>query len=254
MRSELNYDRSNIRTKIKSVIGRNFSGIDTVINDLINIAVELFGNTIQSVYDEFVYTHTITSGEVTAKTDEYNLPNRTKVILDAYYIDVSGSEEVYYPLHIRSPIDFNESSTQQLGTTYGRASFDYGTDTIKFGPGYQSSRSTRADMTGIPQLAYRVNNAIHVYPRPGSSEQDNKIRLMLGLFPADLQSDSDKNSVTKSYPQALITYTSALFWGLHLNDAQRAQQYLTTAQLLLSSFARQDEINKLVNVTLKLPN
>ena len=99
-----------------------------------------------------------------------------------------------------------------------------------------------------------LNNALHVYPRPGSSEQDNKIRLMLGLFPADLQSDSDKNSITKSYPQALITYTSALFWGLHLNDAQRAQQYLTTAQLLLSSFARQDEINKLVNVTLKLPN
>ena len=57
MRSELNYDRSNIRTKIKSIIGRNFSGIDTVINDLINIAVELFGNTVQSVYDEFVYTH-----------------------------------------------------------------------------------------------------------------------------------------------------------------------------------------------------
>ena len=60
MRSELNYDRSNIRTKVKSIIGRNFSGIDDVINDLINIAVELFGNTVQSVYDEFVYTHTIT--------------------------------------------------------------------------------------------------------------------------------------------------------------------------------------------------
>ena len=33
MRSELNYDRSNIRTKVKSIIGRNFSGIDTVINE-----------------------------------------------------------------------------------------------------------------------------------------------------------------------------------------------------------------------------
>ena len=254
MRSELNYDRSNIRTKVKSIIGRNFSGIDTVINDLVNIAVELFGNTIQSVYDEFVYTHTITSGEVTAKTDEYNLPNRTKVILDAYYIDVSGSEEVYYPLHIRSPLDFNESSNYQLGTTYGRASFDYATDTLKFGPGYMSSRATRADYEGVPQLCYRVNNALHVYPRPGSTEQDNKIRLMLGLFPADLQSDSDKNSITKSYPQALITYTAALFWGLHMNDAQRAQQYTATAQVLLQSFARQDEINKLVNVTIKLPS
>ena len=67
MRSELNYDRSNIRTKIKSIIGRNFSGIDTVINDLINIAVELFGNTVQSVYDEFVYTHTITTQKVMLK-------------------------------------------------------------------------------------------------------------------------------------------------------------------------------------------
>ena len=75
---------------------------------------------------------------------------------------------------------------------------------------------------------------------------------MLGLFPADLQSDSDKNSITKSYPQALITYTAAMFWGMHMNDAQRAAQYLSTAQLLLASFAKQDEINKLVNITMKL--
>ena len=252
MRSELNYDRSNIRTKIKSIIGRNFSGIDTVINDLINIAVELFGNTVQSVYDEFVYTHTITSGEVTAKTDEYNLPNRTKVILDAYYIDVSGSDDVYYPIHLRSPIDFNESGNYTPSVKYGRPTFDYSSDTIKFGVSYNTSGATRADYTGIPQQGYRVNNAFHVYPRPGSSEQDNKIRLMLGLFPADLQSDSDKNSITKSYPQALITYTAAMFWGMHMNDAQRAAQYLSTAQLLLASFAKQDEINKLVNITMKL--
>jgi hypothetical protein len=253
-RSELNYDRSNLRTKIKSLIGRNFTGIDTVLDDLINVANELFGNTVSSVYDEFVYTHTISSGEVTSKTDEYNLPNRTKCILDAYYIDVSGSDDVYYPIHLRSPIDFNEASGYQMGTSYGRASFDYGTETIKFGPGYQSGRSTRADHTGIPQLGYRVNNAFHVFPTPGSSEQANKIRLMLGMFPADLQADGDKNSVTKSYPQALITYTAALFWGLHMNDANRAQQYLTTAQLLLASFAKQDEINKLVNISLRLPN
>ena len=68
-RSELNYDRSNVVTKVKSIIGRNFSGIDDVIKDLINVACELIGNTVQSVFDESVYTHTITSGEVTAKTD-----------------------------------------------------------------------------------------------------------------------------------------------------------------------------------------
>ena len=39
-----------------------------------------------------------------------------------------------------------------------------------------------------------------------------------------------------------------------MNDAQRAQQYTATAQVLLQSFARQDEINKLVNVTIKLPS
>ena len=253
MRTELNYDRSNIVTKVKSLVGRNFTGIDDVIKDLINVANELFGNTVQSVYDEFVYTHTITSGEVTAKTDEYNLPNRTKVILDAYYIDVSGSDDVYYPIDIRSPIDFNEAASYGRVQRTGRPSFDYSTDTIKFGASYNSGGATRADYTGIPQLGYRVNNAFHIYPRPGSSEQDNKIRLMLGMFPADLQSDSDKNSITKSYPQALITYTAALFWGLHMNDAQRAQQFLTTAQLLLASFAKQDEINKLVNITMKLP-
>ena len=206
----------------------------------------------QSVYDEFTYTHTITSGEVTAKTDEYNLPNRTKVILDAYYVDVSGSDDVYYPIHLRSPIDFNEAGNYTPSIKYGRPTFDYSSDTIKFGVSYNTSGATRADYTGIPQQGYRVNNAFHIYPRPGSSEQDNKIRLMLGLFPADLQSDSDKNSITKSYPQALITYTAAMFWGMHMNDAQRAAQYLTTAQLLLASFAKQDEINKLVNITMKL--
>ena len=253
MRSELNYDRSNIVTKVKSLIGRNFSGIDTVITDLINVAVELFGNTVSSVYDEYTYTHTISSGEVSAGTDEYNLPNRTKVILDAYYIDVSGSDDVYYPIDIRTPVELNEAGKYAPSVKYGRPSFNYATDTIKFGAPYGSAGATRADYTGIPQMGYRLNNAFHVYPTPGSSEQDNKIRLMLGMFPADLQADGDKNSVTKSYPQALITYTAALFWGLHMNDVGRAQQFLTTAQLLLASFAKQDEINKLVNISIKLP-
>ena len=121
-RSEFNYDRSNVVSKVKSIIGRNFSGIDDVIKDLINVAVELMGNTVQSVYDESVYTHTITSGEVTAKTDEYNLPNRIKVILDAYYIDVSSTDEVYYPIDIRSPIEFDEGS--QIIGGIGRPSFN----------------------------------------------------------------------------------------------------------------------------------
>lgn len=253
MRTELNYDRSNIVTKVKSLVGRNFTGIDTVITDLINVANELFGNTVSSVYDEFVYTHTISSGEVSSKTDEYNLPNRTKVILDAYYIDVSGSDEVYYPIDLRSPIEFNEAGKYGPTGGYGRPAFDYSTSTVKFGAPYGQGRASRADFSGIPTMGYRVNNAFHVYPTPGSSEQDNKIRLMLGMFPSDLQADGDKNSITKSYPQALITYTAALFWGLHMNDAARAQQFLTTAQLLLASFAKQDEINKLVNITMKLP-
>ena len=252
-RSEFNYDRSNVVTKVKSIIGRNFTGIDDVIQNLINVAVELMGNTVQSVYDEFVYTHTITSGEVSAKTDEYNLPNRVKVILDAYYIDVSGSDEVYYPIDIRSPIEFNESGKYASSVRYGRPSFNYATDTIKFGSPYGGGAASRADSTGIPNLGYRVNNAFHVYPTPGSSEQDNKIRLMLGLFPQELQADGDKNSITKNYPMALITYVCALFWSMHMNDLQRGAQALATAQLLLASFAKQDEVNKLVNITMKLP-
>lgn len=252
-RSELNYDRSNVVSKVKSIIGRNFTGIDDVIQNLINVAVELMGNTVQSVYDEFVYTHTITSGEVSAKTDEYNLPNRVKVILDAYYIDVSGSDDVYYHIDIRSPIEFNESGKYSSSTQYGRPSFNYASDTIKFGSPYGGGHATRADFSGIPNMGYRVNHAFHVYPRPGSSEQDNKIRLMLGMFPKELTDDAHSNSITENYPQALATYTSALFWGLHMNDAGRAQQFLTTAQLLLASFAKQDEINKLVNITIKLP-
>lgn len=250
-RNDITYNRTGIRNVIKSVIGRNFTGIDTVLDNLLNIANELFGNMVSCVYDEFVYTHTITSGEVSAKTDEYNLPDRTKLILDAYYIDVSGSDDVYYPIHMRSPIDFD--SAMSHGTAYGRPSFDYGSDTLKFGPGYMSSRSTRADYQGIPQSGYRVNNAFHVYPMPGSTEQDNKIRLMLGMFPKELTDDAHSNSITENYPQALITYTTALFWLLHMNDAQRGQQALGLATMLLQSFATQDEVNKLVNITIKLP-
>ena len=252
-RSEFNYDRSNIVTKVKSIIGRNFTGIDDVIKDLVNVAVELMGNTVSSVYDESVYTHTISSGEVSAETDEYNLPNRVKIILDAYYIDVSGSDDVYYPIDIRSPIEFNESSRYTAGVKYGRPSFDYASDTIKFGSPYGAGSATRADYTGIPQLGYRVGNTFHIYPRPGSSEQDNKIRLLLGLFPQELQADGDRNTITQNYPMALITYTCALFWSMHMNDMQRGAQALATAQLLLASFAKQDEINKLVNITMKLP-
>ena len=250
-RSEFNYDRSNIVSKVKSIIGRNFTGIDDVIKDLINVAVELMGNTVQSVYDESVYTHTISSGEVSAKTDEYNLPTRVKVILDAYYIDVSSTDEVYYPIDIRSPIEFDEGS--QIIGGMGRPSFNYSSDTITFGHNYSTGNASRADYTGIPRLGYRVGNTFHVYPRPGSSEQDNKIRLMLGLFPAELQADGDRNTITKNYPMALITYVCALFWSMHMNDMQRGAQALATAQLLLASFAKQDEVNKLVNITMKLP-
>jgi hypothetical protein len=252
-RNEITYNRTGIRNVVKSIVGRNFSGIDAVLDNLTNMAIELFGNTVSAVYDEFVYTHTITSGEVSAKTDEYNLPARTKMILDAYYIDVSGSDDVYYPIDIRSPIEFNEAGKYSPSVQYGRPSFNYATDTVKFGSPYGGGAASRADFSGIPNMGYRVNNAFHVYPRPGTSQQDNKIRLMLGMFPKELTDDSHSNSITENYPQALASYTSALFWGLHMNDAGRAAQFLTTAQLLLASFAKQDEINKLVNITIKLP-
>jgi len=74
------------------------------------------------------------------------------------------------------------------------------------------------------------------------------------MYPSELQSDGDRNSITKNYPQALITYTAALFWLLHMNDSQRGQQTLGLATMLLQSFATQDEVNKLVNITIKLPN
>jgi len=252
-RNEITYNRTGIRNVVKSIIGRNFTGIDAVLDNLTNMAIELFGNTVSAVYDEFVYTHTITSGEVSAKTDEYNLPARTKMILDAYYIDVSGSDDVYCPIDIRSPIEFNEAGKYSPSVQYGRPSFNYATDTVKFGSPYGGGAASRADFSGIPNMGYRVNNAFHVYPRPGTSQQDNKIRLMLGMFPKELTDDSHSNSITENYPQALASYTSALFWGLHMNDAGRAAQFLTTAQLLLASFAKQDEINKLVNITIKLP-
>ena len=91
---------SDIRTGVKTKIGREFNSSDmnTVLDEFINMAIVTFGDLMSAVYDEFLYEHTITSAEISAETDSYALPNETKAIMNAWFLEVeSGAEDVYYP-------------------------------------------------------------------------------------------------------------------------------------------------------------
>lgn len=241
--------RLDIENNVKTLTGRNFSGIDTLLHFLVNSCVELFGNNITSVYDEQEWTHTITQTEIDNKTDNYILPGNTKTILSAAFIDdQSSTEKLYYPLDIKSPLDRYSLSTR--GYSFGGyPSFDY-TNNITF-PAWTMPRTGRVDYATIPQVCHRLGANLFVYPRPGQNELNKKIYLMLGVYPAALNNDTDTNSITTYYPQTLVWYVTALFW-VHLGDAQRAAQALQVASAMMTAFATQDEISKLMNITLQI--
>lgn len=245
-------DRAGIRSTIKTLAGRNFAGIDNILNTLIDSAVELFGSTISTVYDEEEWERQITQADVNAKIDNYQLPGRTKFILKATIIDKSGTENVYHELEQLSPVDWYELQRLEGASISSRPQEDYST-TITYG-GYKlrSYFTGRVDRTGIPKYFARIGTNIFLYPRPSNSEVGWFLRLLLAVKPAKLTSDTTSNSITDNYSDALIYYAGALLWLLHLNDQVRGQQWLQTASLYLQTFATEEELKKLMGITLKM--
>jgi hypothetical protein len=244
-------NRSDIRTIVKNITGRNFTGIDTVLNNLIDTAVELFGSTISSVYEEEEWSHTITQAEVDSKTDNWLLPSSTKQILKATVINPKGTEKVYFPLEIVSPMDWYDIGKLDAYQVR-QLSYDYTVQTPRLGDGLRVRYSGRVDYATIPRFCTRINENLFVFPRPSKNEVDWIIKVLLAVRPSALTSDTSTNIITDKFPYALIWYVGALFWLHHLNDVQRGQTFMQTASLLMTSFATQQEISKLSSITFKV--
>lgn len=250
-------NRGEIKDAIKTMIGRSFSGIDDVLDEYINTAVELFSSIVSSVYDEEEWEHTISQTDVDNKVESYILPDNLKQILDVFYIDVSGTEKVYYPIQIISPIELDETRRYHIfysPDVSAGSLYDYTTRDVVL-PDYLAVEAGRVDTFGIPRICARKGERLFVYPRPGDQEVGNKIRIFIGVRPKGLTSDSGINStntITLNYPRALILYVIAMFWSLYLRDLQAGQQWLGHAVNALQAFARADEIAKLSNAIINI--
>lgn len=244
--------KSDIRTTLKNLVGRSFANIDTILNNFIDSAVELLGSTITSVYDEEIWEHTITQAEADAGTDNWALPSRTKFLLNASFVDESGSTPIYYHMDIVSPIDWFDLN--ELDTRFafgGDAQYDYSSQ-IVFGGYRKRAVAGRVDYKGRPKFVTRINNNLFVFPIPGNGEVGKKLRILIAVKPAKLVNDTDSNTLTNNYPDAVIYYAGALFWLLHLNDPVRGTQWLNIASAFLKTFATEEEVKKLINIQVKL--
>lgn len=248
--------RSDIRTGVKNKLERSPSNIDATIDEYIDMAVELFSNTLTAVQDEAEYQYTISQSDVDNNVESYTLPTDTKVVMDATYVNTSGSEDVFYDIRLISPLDIN--SVRKFGlegfeSAAAGERFDFNIQTPTFLPSGVRSRfdgARRVNRKGRPRVAARIADKLHVHPRPGDPEVGDIIRIMVQLKPTALTGDSDTNTITNNYPQTLEAYVTALTQYYAFNNYPAGDRWMQQASLMLSSFARQDEINKLVNIPL----
>lgn len=249
--------KAQIRTGVKTKITRSPSGIDTKIDEYIGMAVELFSSTLSAVHDDREYDYTVNSDDVAANVESYEVPSGLKTIWDLTWVDTSGNEDTFYPIQLVSPVDLYNARKHGLGHSTseqvaagGRFDLAVDTNTFVMGGGRRSGRATRSNQTGRPQMACRLGDKIFVYPRPGTTEVDNKIRLFAAMKAEVLTSDSDTNTITNNYPETLEAYVAALTEYYVFKDYPAGDKWLQQASLMLTSFATQDEINQLVNIPL----
>lgn len=249
-------DREEIRTGVKTKITRNPSGIDSKINEYIDMAVELFSSTLSAVHDDYEYEYTVTQGHVDSDVESYDVPDRTKMIWDINWVDTGGTEDAIYPIRMVSPVDLYDAKKHGFGHSSGDSvaaggRFDLNVDTNVFVPsGARMGRATRVNQTGRPQMAARVGDKLYVYPRPGDTEVGDRIRIFVGLKAEPLTLDADTNTITNNYPETLEAYVAALTEYYVFKDYPAGDKWLQQASLMLTSFATQDEINQLVNIPL----
>lgn len=249
-------DRADVRNNVKNIIGRQASGLDTNINTYIDIAVELLTNVVASVYDEAEYEHTVSSADISGNVSSYLLPSETKGIVSGSFIDTSGTEDIWYPIRSISPRDEHSPLKYGAGAdtiTGGEGSrFDLSSGTITFMPSTSAGRSvqTRVNQTGRPEVMYRIGRNLHVFPRPGSDEENDKIHLVLQVKPDALADDDATNTITTNYPRVLEMLVAGLFYAGYFKDQGNGSFFVSQAATLVSAFAEQDEVNKLQNITL----
>lgn len=248
-------DLEGVRNDVKLWIGRNWTGIDAVIDSAINASVELFGNTIASVYDEQRWAHTIVSGDVSGNVDNWALPATVKHIITAAVKDPTSTEAVYHEMTILSPAAvYDLDSVYKKRPGYDLSRIDIGPSGVfsfsTFEKGYRSGR-TRVDRSGRPELIWRVGGNAFVHPRPSTSEIDYSIELLLAVRPAFLVNGTDTNTYTDKYPHLLSHFAAGVVWASRLGDTARAAAEFGIAGQLLTQIANQEEISKLINIQLR---
>lgn len=240
---------------MKVWVGRNWTGIDTVIDSAINASIELFGHTIAAIYDEQRWTHTFSSGDTSADRDNFELPATTKHIITASVVDPDSTEDVYHELDIISPAEvYNLDAYFANRPGYDTNALDLGVSGIMsfstFDKGYRGGR-TRVDREGVPRLIWRVGTNCFIHPRNSSNEEGWRLELLLAVRPAELSLDADTNTITEHYPRALAHYAAGIVWGARLADMPRAQSEFAIAGQLLSQIAHENEISKLINIPIR---
>lgn len=240
--------RSDIRDDVKGLIPRRPGDIDDRINELIDTGIELMSSMIESVFQEELWKHTFTSAEITADTDNWALPSRTKRILSCALVDTSGDEDREYPLVPVSPKDKHRIG--EIDDNYGSAYYPetFPSAGWRWDLGKRNIRRGTYKRDGRPRLYYRINNNVYVYPRPDTNEVDNRLEILIAKKPDLLTADDSTNVITENYPRALIHYVAGLLWKTSLNQQERGNSELQIAGKLMQEFAYDDEIQKLISV------
>ncbi len=252
---------SNIRDNIYINIKRtSTAAMDSVLNLAINSAIELIGHNIPLIYEEELWEHTITSGDVSNKVDNFLLPTKTKFIRTATLIDTTtAGEETFYPLLILSPDDAYDTDkvegyrTGDIGySTSGRdisVTGIWNLNTFRRGGVSTIGRSNR---DGRPEMVYRIGKNIYIQPYSSSDYEDWNIRLLLVMYPDSLTANSDTNTITDNFPHTLMHFASGILWASHFHDQQRAQSEFQLGAQYLSEVATDDQLKKLVNMQTRI--
>ena len=247
---------AEVRTNVKLLLDRNYSGADTAVDLCINSACELIGRNIPAVYEEQQWQHTFDASDTSGNVDNFALPDNTNFIRTAVLIDTDGDEYVFKPLIIISPDDAYDTDKLE-GYRNGSYSFYTNSRVISetwslgdFRSGFGSVG--RTNRSGEPEFVYRLGSNVHIQPRSNADIEGWLLRLLLQMFPSALAVDGDTNTITLNYPHALIHLASGIMWASRLHDQQRAQAEFTLGAQFLSSIATNDQIGKLINIQTKM--
>ncbi len=85
-------------------------------------------------------------------------------------------------------------------------------------------------------MAYHVKRNIYLWPRPDSTEVDNKLEIFVSVRPAQLATDGASNTITTEMPRAFTHYVAGLVWMRLGSDARMNLEMQIAAKLLEEHF------------------